>query len=409
MWHANTSGFHPTYEIGKNMNIIVAQCGGPTPVINASLAAIVQAAQAACCGRILGARYGLEGLAQGDWVDLHALEPGALEQLSGQPAAALGGSRYRPSDAEFAALPARLAAAEIGASFLIGGNGTMAAAQRLEAAAQTEGIALQVLGVPKTIDNDLPGGAVTPGYGSSARYIAHTVQEIGLDLRAMRGFDQVAVVEVMGRHSGWLAAASALARTQEGDPPHLILVPETPVAIDDVLRRTGELFHSRGLCVIVVAEGVHDAAGAYWAEMLGAAGADASGQRVFSMSAGASAFLVQQVQERLGLRCRQIKLNTAQRATRLLASPVDRELAALVGTAAVDAAVAGLSGVLPTLHREGDAWRTVCVPFAQVIGSERRLPPGYFDAARYDVTDACRAYIAPLLGSAPPAPRLWIA
>ena len=262
--------------------------------------------------------------------------------------------------------------------------------------------------MPKTIDNDLAGCTVTPGYGSTARYIAHTVQEIGLDLRAMRGFDQVAVVEVMGRHSGWLAAASALARTQEGDPPHLILLPETPVAIDSVLARVGKVFGDRHLCVIVVAEGVHDAAGVYWAEMLGSAGWDASGQRVFSMSAGASAFLVQQVQERLGLRCRQVKLNTAQRATRLLASPLDRELAALVGRAAVEAAVQGLSGVLPALHLEEGAWRTAIAPLAGATGRERKLPPGYFDAETYDVTDACRQYIAPLLGDGPPAPLLWI-
>ena len=391
------------------MHAIIAQCGGPTPVINASLTAVLRAWQGAGAGRIYGARYGLEGLTSGDWADLSALDARALDALAEQPAAALGGSRHKPADAGFLALPAALAAAEIGAVFLIGGNGTMAAAARLDAAAQAQGRPLQVLGIPKTIDNDLAGCDVTPGYGSTARYIAHTVQEIGLDLRAMRGFDQVAVVEVMGRHAGWLAAASALARAAAGDPPHLILLPETPVEIDAVLRRIEDVFRRQGCCLVVAAEGVHDAAGDYWAEMLGGAGQDASGQRIFSMSAGASAYLVQQVQERLGLRCRQAKLNTAQRATRLLASPVDRRLAALVGTAAVEAWAGGHTGVLPALRLEGGEWRTVCIPFAAVTGRERKLPPAYFDAAHYDITDACRAYIAPLIGEAPPAPQLWIA
>jgi 6-phosphofructokinase 1 len=390
------------------MNAIITQCGGPTPVINASLAAIVRAWQQQGGGRIYGARYGLEGLTKGDWADLGGLDESALAALAAQPAAALGGSRHLPGDAEFAALPATLAAAGIGAVFLIGGNGTMAAAQRLAAEAHAQGHALQVLGVPKTIDNDLAGCDVTPGYGSAARYIAHTVQEIGLDLRAMRGFDQVAVVEVMGRHVGWLAAASALARTEAGDPPHLILLPEMPVAIDAVLQRVDAVFRRRQVCVVVAAEGVHDADGNYWAEMLGGAGQDASGQRVFSMSAGASAYLVKEVQERLGLRCRQVKLNTAQRSTRLLASPVDRRLAALVGAAAVEAWAQGQSDVLPALQLEHGEWRTTCVPLAAVFGRERKLPPSYFDAANYDVTDECRQYIAPLLGDGPPAPLLWI-
>jgi 6-phosphofructokinase 1 len=390
------------------MNAIIAQCGGPTPVINASLAAVVRAWQQHGSGRIYGARYGLAGLTQGDWVDLSGLDAAALDALAAQPAAALGGCRHRPPDAELQTTPAALAAQRVSAAFLIGGNGTMAAAQRLAAAAQSQGHPLQVLGVPKTIDNDLPGCTVTPGYGSAARYIAHTTQEVGLDLRAMRGFDQVAVIEVMGRHAGWLAAASALARTQAGDPPHLILLPETPVTIERVLAQIDAVFRRRQCCVVVVAEGVHNDAGVYWAEMLGSGGYDASGQRIFSMSAGASAWLVQQVQEQLGLRCRQVKLNTAQRATRLLASAPDRQLATLVGTAAVAAWAQGLSGVLPALQGEHGAWRTTCIRLEAVTGGERKLPPDYIDAANYDVTEQCRQYIAPLLGDAPPAPLLWI-
>jgi 6-phosphofructokinase 1 len=370
-------------------------------------------------GVLYGSRHGFEGLLQADWVALSSLSAAHLTQLSQQPSAALGGSRYRPSDADFGRMAANLHAAGIGVVFLIGGNGTMAGARRLADTPVPGGThlqevgtswrsPLQVIGIPKTIDNDLPGCDVTPGYGSTARYLAHTVQEIGLDLRAMRGFDQVAVVEVMGRHVGWLAAATALARSAGGDPPHLILLPEAPVVLDQVLDRIAAVFARQQLCTVVVAEGVREQEGPYWAELVDGAAYDASGQRVFSMSAGASAYLVKQVQERLGLRCRQIKLNTAQRATRLLASAVDRELAAEVGRAAVEAWRAGRAGVLPVLFRRAGEWQTEIVDMQAVAGRERALPPAYIDAPNYDVTDACREYIAAVMGEPPPHPLLWI-
>jgi 6-phosphofructokinase 1 len=182
-----------------------------------------------------------------------------------------------------------------------------------------------------------------------------------------------------------------------------------------VLARIRDVYDQRGLCTVIVAEGVREPPlegadqGAYWAELMDGPTYDASGQRVFSMSAGASAYLVKQVQERLGLRCRQVKLNTAQRASRLLASTVDRDLAAMVGRAAVDAWRQGRRSVLPLLRREGNGWRPELAPLAAVAGPERTLPLDYIDAANYDVTDACRAYIAAVAGDLPPCPILWIA
>lgn len=390
------------------MNAIVAQCGGPTPVINATVAAVIAAWQERDSGDMYGSRHGFEGLVAADWVDLTWLNESTCVQLAHQPGAALGGSRFRPTDEDFAQMIANLRAADIGAVFLIGGNGTMAGAQRLAAEAENRGLTLQVIGIPKTIDNDLAGCDVTPGYGSAARYVAYTTQEIGLDLRAMRGFDQVAVVEVMGRHVGWVAAAAALARQVAGDPPHLILLPEAPVEIDQVLTRIAEVYAQRQLCTIVVAEGVRERSGAYWAELVDGAAYDGSGQRVFSMSAGASAFLVREVQARLGLRCRQIKLNTAQRASRLLASAVDRMLAQMVGTAAVEAWAVGATGVLPVLVREDGTWQTSLVEIPAAVGRERTLPAAFVDAENYDVTESCRRYIAEVIGEAPPAPIVWI-
>lgn len=390
------------------MNVLIAQCGGPTPVFNASLsAAIQQWQQRFASGKIFGSRYGLQGLATADWVDLTALTPAVLATLAQQPAAALGSSRYRPSAEDFPKMVADLQRAQIGAVLLIGGNGTMAAGQRLAATADEQGIPLQVLGIPKTIDNDLAGTDVSPGYGSAARYIAYTTQEISLDLCAMRNFDQVAVVEIMGRHAGWLAAASALARTLPGDPPHLILTPEVPVDLDHVLQRIAAVFEHTGICVIAAAEGIHNRNGQYWAELLGSAGQDASGQKIFSMSVGVSAFLVQQVQQHLGLRCRQIRLNTTQRSTRLLASPVDRELARHAAVAAVDACAGGRAGMMVALRHTADGWRTAFTPVDAVIGRERALPADFIDPAAYSVTPACTAYISTVIGEPPPAPILW--
>ncbi len=390
------------------MNAIIAQCGGPTPVINATLAAVIAEWQARDSGDLYGSRHGFEGLLASDWVDLTWLNEETRAQLSHQPGAALGGSRFRPSDEDFGRMIANLRTADIGAVFLVGGNGTMAGAQKLAAEAEARGLALQVIGIPKTIDNDLAGCDVTPGYGSAARYVVYTTQEIGLDLRAMRGFDQVAVVEVMGRHVGWVAAATALARQQGGDPPHLILLPEAPVEIEQVLARIAEVCAQRQVCTVVVAEGVREHSGAYWAELVDGAAYDGSGQRVFSMSAGASAFLVREVQGKLGLRCRQIKLNTAQRATRLLASPVDRMLAQMVGRAAVEAWAVGASGVLPVLVREDSTWETSLVEIGAAIGRERTLPAAFVDGPNYDVTEKCRRYIAQVIGEAPPEPIVWI-
>ena len=354
------------------MNAIIAQCGGPTPVINATLAAVIGEWQARDSGDLYGSRHGFEGHAGERSGGPDVADRGDPRELSHQPGAALGGSRFRPSDEDFGRMIANLRVADVGVVFLIGGNGTMAGAQKLAAEADARGLALQMIGIPKTIDNDLAGCDVTPGYGSAARYVAYTTQEIGLDLRAMRGFDQVAVVEVMGRHVGWVAAATALARQGAGDPPHLILLPEAPVEIKQVLARIAEVYAERGLCAIVVAEGVRERSGAYWAELVDGAAYDGSGQRVFSMSAGASAFLVREVQNRLGLRCRQIKLNTAQRATRLLASPVDRMLAQMVGRAAVEAWAVGASGVLPVLVHEDGAWETSLVEIGAAIGRGKR-------------------------------------
>ena len=390
------------------MNALILQCGGPTAVLNTSLAAAVQGWQSVrATGHIYGSRLGMKGLVAGDWTDLTDLSSAVLAQVAEQPGAALGSSRYRPTDAEFPRILEHIRRRAVGVVFFIGGNGTMAAAERLEQLARTAGYALQVIGIPKTVDNDLAGTEVTPGYGSAARFIATTTLEAGLDLRAMRGFEDVVVYEVMGRYAGWLAASAALARSRPGDPPHIVLLPERPLAVDALLATIAAVHRQEGICFVVTAEGARDDRGHYLAELLGSAGRDASGQVILSLSAGVAAFVADQVHRQLGLRCRQLRPNTLQRVSAALASPVDRYLAHQAGAAAVQAWADGLSGVMVSLARGEGAWQATTVPFSEVVGRERHLPDSFIGSAAFDVGSAFIDYARALVGPLPPTPVLF--
>lgn len=373
------------------VNVLILQCGGPTPVVNASLAAAIAACQThRAVGQIWGARLGLQGLVQGDWVELTGLPATALERLSRQPGAALGSGRYRLREEELPAAFAHLAKRRIGVLLLLGGNGTMAAAHRLErhgvaSGYKVDGQPLRVVGIPKTVDNDLAGTEVAPGYGSAARFIAQTVRDISLDLYAMRNFDDVAVLEVMGRHAGWLAAAAALARSHPDDAPHLILVPERPLDEEAFLTAVAAVHRRHDICLVVAAEGLRDSAGQFLAEKFQKAEVDASGQRMLGLAAGVAPYLAHLVRSRLGLLCRQQRPDTIQRSCRALAHETDRQLAVLVGRAGVEAALAGVSGHMVGLRHTPGGWETAPVPFAQVVGQERLLPASFLAADTYDL------------------------
>lgn len=386
------------------MNALVLQCGGPTAVVNASLAAVIAGCQAEFPnGRLWGARLGLAGLVAGDWVELTATPVPVLAQLRVQPGAALGSSRHFLADHELAAVLGHCAASAIGAIFLIGGNGAMAAANKVAQAAHAAGYTingqpLRVIGIPKTVDNDLAGVDVAPGYGSAARWVAQTVSDIGLDLRAMRSFDDVAVLEVMGRHAGWLAAAAALARHTPDDPPDLILLPEMVFDEERFLAETQAIHRRKGICLVVASEGIRDAEGRFVAEKLGQSEADPSGQTLLGLAPGVAPYLAERVRSRLGIRCRHLRPDIIQRSSCALASEVDRTLAWQVGQAAVMAARHGESRVMIGLARGPQGWTTASVPLAGVAGQERRLPAAYIAASGWDVTAAFIDYARPFVG-----------
>jgi 6-phosphofructokinase 1 len=392
----------------QGSHALVVQCGGPTAVFNATLAAVIQTWQQAVGAggaRLFGARNGLQGLATGDWIALEGLAPAQLATLAQQPGAALGCGRHRLSEADLPSVVALLRERAVGTLFLIGGNGTAAAAHMLAQAAPS----LRVLALPKTVDNDLPGTDVAPGYGSAARYTAQSVRDAWLDLHAMATFDDVVIYEVMGRHAGWLAAASVLARVDPARPaggPDLVLLPEAPLDEDDLLEAIARRHAGEGVCLVAAAEGVRDREGDFLAEKGGGAGTDGSGQRVLSLATGVAAYLTAQVTARLGLRARQIRPNTLQRAGWALASELDRELAWMVGAVAVQQALDGCSDRLLALVRSGNLWSVEALPLAEIVGRER-LFPGEWVAEGYDVAPEFVAYAAPFVEPLAPGPLVW--
>ncbi len=387
---------------------IVLQCGGPTAVMNASLAGVIGAVrEAPSIAGLWGARQGWHGLATGAWVELAREQDPRLEA---RPGAALGSGRTPLADAQLPELLARLEKREVGIVWVIGGNGAMDAAARLSRAG---GGALRVIGIPKTVDNDLPVTDFSPGYGSAARFVAQAVHDAGLDLRSMRGFDEVAVFEVMGRHAGWLAAAAALARVQRADPPHLILVPEVPVDEDNFVEAVKAVRSQEGVCLVVAAEGIRDPEGRLLAEKAGTVERDASGQALLGLGPGVAGALARVVKDRLGYRCRQIRPDTILRSASAHVSQVDREQARLAGIQAVRAAVGNFGGVMIALERvaagadtsqwaspqalAGAGWRTVPVSLDQVAGKIRALPPEFLAPSGFDVTPAFLDWARPLI------------
>ncbi len=390
------------------MDLLITQCGGPTAVINASLAAFVEAAQEnRRIERVFGARLGLEGLRSGDWVELTTLTRPQLGRLSRQPGAALGGGRYRPSEGDFQHALELLVDRGIGGVALIGGNGTMAAAHRLATLSHQQHAPVGIVGMPKTIDNDLVGAEVAPGYGSAARFISEMVQNVGLDLYSMRHFDDVVVIELMGRHAGWLAAAAALLRRPDG-APHMLLVPEARLNEADLLAQVGEIYARHEVCLIVAAEGVQDEEGNYLAEKQTTAPRDASGQRLLSLAAGVAPYLAARIFHELGLRCRQIRPDLIQRSCRLAVSEADIALARLTGAKAVETLAAGLSDAMIGLVHE-EEWRTQPLGLASVVGRTQTLPSFYWEGAAFDLTAAGVDDLRRRLGHYPQgdAPLLW--
>ena len=377
--------------------LVVGQSGGPTQVINNSLVGVIeQARKQVEISDIYGSLRGITGVLEDRFVDLGQQPDNILAGLRRTPGAALGSVRHKLQPEDYTRIIHVLRAHEVRFFCYIGGNDSMDTAYKVHLAAQKEGYELYCVGIPKTVDNDLAYTDHCPGYGSAARFVAHAVRDSGMDTESMGPNSPVKVVEIMGRNAGWLTAATALARQQRGDPPHLIYVPERPVDEQSVVEDVRHSVAQREHCVIALSEGaITDT---------GTGEVDAFGHR---MKGGAAEYLARVILEHLDLKVRLDKPNYLQRSFMATISTVDADEAYLVGQTAVTLATGGASGVMVTLQREpGDSYRctTGTAPLDQVANAEQLLPDEYISAQGNDVTEAFLEYVRPLIGQ--PIPGL---
>ena len=384
-------------------NALIAQSGGPTAVINASACGVIQEAQRhpAITG-IFGANNGILGVLQEDLFDLGAESPDTIEGLRCTPSAAIGSCRFKLGTLDtdrvnYERILDVFRAHNVRYFFCIGGNDSMDTADKVHRLAQETGYELRVLGVPKTIDNDLAWTDHCPGYGSAAKFLATATMEAGRDTEAMYTFDAVTILEAMGRNTGWLAAATGLARREPQDAPHLICVPEIPFRADRFLQDVRAVLKEFRGAFIVASEGLQNEQGEYLAAEAGRFGTDAFGHKQLG---GVAEYLKGLIEQELGVKARFNKPGTNQRNAIHFASRTDNDEAYRCGQDAVRQALAGESGWMITLVRESDEpYRcgTGLARLADVANSVKRLPREYLDAAGTQITDAMRAYASPLV------------
>ncbi|MBP7621398.1 MAG: 6-phosphofructokinase [Gemmatimonadales bacterium] len=389
-------------------NVLVGQSGGPTAVINASLAGVVeQAMQQAEIGDIYGAVHGVQGILDEDLCDLRAETAEAISLLAGTPAAALGSCRKKLSDADYARLLAVFRAHDIRYFFYIGGNDSADTTHQVGELAKASGWEMRVIGVPKTVDNDLGFTDHCPGYGSVARFNALAVQGSGLDTAAMSTVDTVKIFETMGRNAGWITAATALARQAAGDPPHLIYLPERVFEPERFLADVTRVVAKGEGCVVAVCEGLKNAEGDPIVTFKHSLGTDSFGHKQLG---GVGEFLVDLIASELGLKARSDKSGTIQRSFGAAQSPVDAAEARMAGAAAVQRATEGVSDQMITLVRTSNSpyqCTTGTAPLAAVANAERPVPDEFINAEGNDVTPAFLDYARPLIGDPlPPVARL---
>jgi 6-phosphofructokinase 1 len=387
----------------SDIKVLVAQGGGPTAVINQSMVGVVlEARRQAGVSRVYGARHGVRGIVDEDFVDLTQETSHNLELVAGTPGSALGSTRDKPDLAYCRDIFRVLRAHGIGHFYYIGGNDSADTVRIVSEQASQAGYPLRCVHVPKTIDNDLVGNDHTPGFPSAARYVAQAFAGANLDNAALPG---VYVAVVMGRHAGFLTAASALGRKFDDDGPHLIYLPERVFSVEAFLADVRAVHARLGRCIVAVSEGIHDASGVPIAAQLARdVERDAHGNVQLSGSGALADLLCDQVRARLGLkRVRGDTLGYVQRSFLGCVSDVDQREAREVGEKAVQYGFwSGRDGSV-AIRRSGHyAVDYALQPLADVAGRTRVMDEAFIAPSGTDVTDAFRLYLRPLLGSGMP-------
>lgn len=359
-----------------NHNLLVGQSGGPTAVINGSLYGVVSEGLANPeIDNVIGMVNGIEGFLADHTIDMAPLkENGELERIRTTPGSYLGSCRYKLpedlSDPVYPELFQKFTEKEISYFFYIGGNDSMDTVSKLSRYAATVGSNIRIIGVPKTIDNDLVLTDHTPGYGSAAKYVASTVREIAIDASVYDNKPSVTIVEIMGRHAGWLTAASALARKEAGDNPLLIYLPEAPFELAQFNDDLKKAFEKTANVIVCVSEGIRDHGGRFICEYSTEAQVDTFGHK---MLAGCGKILENYVRNQFGVKVRSVELNVNQRCSGLTVSATDLNEAEMAGRFGVQAALDGHTGQMVAFERETDTAASEPVHAAAAVSNAADL------------------------------------
>jgi len=383
-------------------NAFYAQSGGVTAVINASACGVIETARKhpRKIGKLYAGRNGILGALTEELIDTSKESAADIRALRHTPAGAFGSARYKlkkyeDNPAQYERLLEVFKAHDIGYFFYNGGGDSADTCFKVSLLAEKMGYPLQAIHVPKTVDNDLPITDCCPGFGSVAKYVAVSIREAGFDVASMaRTSTKVFVLEVMGRHAGWIAAAGGLSSQKAGDAPHIILFPEIPFDEAAFLARTEECVKKFGYCAIVVSEGVRNKDGKFLAD---AGTRDAFGH---AQLGGVGPVVAQLAKEKLGYKYHWAVADYLQRAARHIASKVDVEQAYAVGKAAVEFALKGHNSVMPTIVRTSNRpyrWKIGMTSLDEVANVEKMLPRDYITPDGFHITAKGRKYLAPLI------------
>lgn len=392
-------------------NAFYAQSGGVTAVINATACAVIETSRKhpQKIGKLFAGRNGILGALAEELIDTSLESAEDIARLRHTPGGAFGSCRYKLKGidehrAQYERLIEVFRAHDIGYFFYNGGNDSMDTAWKVSQLSEKMGYPLVCVGVPKTVDNDLPHTDACPGFGSVAKYVATSMREAGFDVASMAATStKIFVMEVMGRHAGWITAACGLVSESAGEPPHLLLFPEIPFDEAAFLARVEDCVTRHGYCTIAVSEGLHGADGRFLSDM---GTTDAFGH---AQLGGVGQVIAQRIKDKLGYKYHWALPDYLQRSARHLASATDVEQAYALGAAAVELALAGRNAVMPGIVRLADApyrWEIGVAELKNVANVERKMPRDFISDDGFHITDKCRAYLAPLIaGEAPPPCR----
>ena len=383
-------------------NALYAQSGGVTAVINASACGVIETARQHTdqIGKVFAARNGIIGALTEDLIDTSQESDADIAALRHTPAGAFGSCRHKLGSlekdrAQYERLVDVFSAHHIRYFFYNGGGDSQDTAFKVSQISQTLGYPMTCIGIPKTVDNDLPFTDNSPGFGSVAKYVAVSIREAGLDVASMAlTSTKLFILEVMGRHAGWIAAAGGLAAEKESDAPHIILFPEIPFSPEKFLARVSDCVKQYGSCSIVVSEGVRNSDGTFLSE---SGLVDAFGHKQLG---GVAPIIAKLIKDQLGLKYHWAVADYLQRSARHIASKTDVEQAYALGKAAVELALIGKNAVMPIIVRESNQpyrWVIGEAPLEKVANIEVKMPRDYITEDGFGITEKCRDYLSPLI------------